>query len=57
MKINAVTAVAVGAALGSIATVMLSGKKISGKRITREMKDMACGMLATFPSARGCSQR
>ena len=57
MKISAVTAVAVGAALGSIATVMLSGKKISGKRITREMKDMACGMLATFPSARGCSQR
>jgi hypothetical protein len=56
MKINAVTAVAVGAALGSVVTVMLSGKKISGKKISREMKDMACGMTAMLPSVQ-CKNR
>ncbi|MBO5111652.1 MAG: hypothetical protein J6D21_13170 [Clostridia bacterium] len=44
MKINPITATAIGMAVGSVATVMLSGKKISARKVTREMKEMANGV-------------
>ena len=51
MKINPLTATAIGLAVGSIATVMLSGKKISGKKVTRELRSMACGLTDALPMA------
>ncbi|MBQ9121819.1 MAG: hypothetical protein IJY12_05625 [Clostridia bacterium] len=49
MNMNAITAAAIGAAVGSVATVMLSGKKINGKKITREMKTVASGLSSMMP--------
>ena len=50
MKINPITATAIGIAVGSVATVMLSGKKISGKKVTRELRSMANGLTDMRPT-------
>ena len=49
MKVSPITAAALGIALGSVATVMLSGKKISGKKVTRELRNMTCGLTGAMP--------
>lgn len=50
MKINPITATAIGLAVGSVATVMLSGKKINGKKVTKELRDMAYGLTDMLPT-------
>lgn len=49
MKINPLTATAIGLAVGSVATVMLSGKKISGKKIAKEMKEITTNLSSMMP--------
>lgn len=50
MKVSPITVAALGIALGSVATVMLSGKKISGKKVTREIRNMTCGLAGALPT-------
>ena len=50
VKVSPITVAALGIALGSVATVMLSGKKIRGKKVTREIRNMACGLAGALPT-------